>query len=230
MKNINKKEMLLYICNAYGYKVEYTGESVTCFDDDSKYDYENIEYALIDWLDTLIESEIEFRKNNANVTWSSEIACIQKIKNNLLFNKESKALTKSLTYGKIPKYLNKQLSVFIDEQIKRVNKFVKLSRNNQLDEKTYNVSLPIEFVLEKNKLKYISIANKDFLKRLIFEGDTSEIEFYEKDIYDKNGRLDYMPLISMDDISKFELNVPTAITIANNCLKIQTPINYIHLF
>ena len=58
--------------------------------------------------------------------------------------------------------------------------------------KSLKASLPVEFIMQEGELKYIKITNKSYLERLIFEGDTSEIEFYEKDIYAKDGLIENM--------------------------------------
>ena len=234
IKEFNNEKLLKEICDVYGYDVKYNGGSVLCTadkeDEEYTYTYENIELALIGWLDTLIESEIEYRMDNVDITWISEIDYIKGIKAELMFNKDSKALKEAIVYGEIPKHMYKNLSVFLDERIKRVEQFVQITNDRKLNTKALKASLPVEFIMQNNKLEYLKIANKDFLDRLIFEGDTSEVEFCEYDVYDKWDKIDVMPLMPMHNTSKFELNIPVAITIVNNYLRIQTPINYLYLF
>lgn len=234
IKEFNNEELLKEICDVYGYDVKYNEGYVLCTadeeDEEYPYTYKNIELALIGWLDTLIESEMEYRMDNVDITWISEINYIKDVKSELLFNKDSKTLKEAIVYGEIPKHMYKNLSVFLDERIKRVEQFVQITNDRKLNTKALNVVLPVEFIMQNNKLEYLKIANKNFLERLIFEGDTSEVEFYEYDLYDKNGKIDMIPLMPMDNTSKFELSIPVAITIVNNYLRIQTPINYLYLF
>lgn len=230
IKKFDNKKLLEEICDAYGYDLKYDKDLVLCVDDEeSKYTYESVELSLVGWLDTLIESELEYRKDNVDITWRKEIDYIKSIKSKLLFNKDSKTLEEALVYGKIPEYIKENLSVFLDEQVEKVNNFINKARENNFNMKVIKASLPVEFTIKEDEVKYIKIANKSFLERLVFEGDTSEIEFYEKDTYDKKGSVENIPLFPMF-VSKFILEVPVAITIINDCLRIQTPIKYINLF
>ena len=73
------------------------------------------------------------------------------------------------------------------------------------------------------------LFKKEFIERLI-KGDTSEVEYEEKSIYNKDGRIKDIPLLPINSINKFELNVPVAITMINKDIRIQTPLNYLYLF
>lgn len=230
IKGFNNEELLKYICEAYDYDLKYNKDSVVCVADDDEYIYKSLEEALVGWLDTLIESEMDYSMNNVDITWRPEIDYIKEIKTKLMFNKNSKALENSLAYGDIPNSMYEKLSVFLDEQTKRVDRFVQTKRDKKSSIKAIKASLSVEFIVENNELKIVKIENKASLERLIFKGDTSEVEFYEKDIYDKNGILEDMFLIPINNVQKFELKIPVALTIVNNCLRIQTPINYLYLF
>ena len=95
--------------------------------------------------------------------------------------------------------------------------------------KVAKASLPVEFIIKDENLAYITIAKKEFIERLI-KGDTSEVEYEEKSIYNKDGRIKDIPLLPINSINKFELNVPVAITMINKDIRIQTPLNYLYLF
>ena len=229
VKKFDNKELLKDITNVYGYDIVYKGDSILLMSDEGlESTYKNIELALVDWLDTLIESEIEYRKDNVDTTWIEEINYIKDIKTRLLFDEDFKGLEEYLTYGEIPNNIRKELSVFLKERIERTDEFMKIAKKTNI--KTLKASLPVEFIIQDNEVKYIKIANKNYLERLIFEADTSEIEPFEKDIYTKDGLIENMPLLPMNEISKFELNVPVALTITNNTLRIHNPIKYLSLF
>lgn len=118
IKEFNNTELLYEICQAYNYELKIINNQVLCIieggkeDDENNYTYNTIEDALIGWLDTLIESEINYIENNADITWEPEIEYIKELKTNLLFDKDSQALSKALTYGEIPSNLYKRLSVY----------------------------------------------------------------------------------------------------------------------
>lgn len=229
VEKFNNEDLLRDICDVYGYDVVYKGDSILLMSDEGlESTYKNIELALVDWLDTLIESELEYRKDNVDATWIEEINYIKDIKTRVLFDENFKGLEEHLTYGEIPNSIRKELSVFLKERTERTDKFIKLSKKTNT--KTLKASLPVEFIIQEDELKYIKITNKSYLERLIFEGDTSEIEFYEKDTYTKDGLIENMPLLPINKLSKFELNIPVALTITNNTLRIHNPINYLHLF
>ena len=229
VKKFDNKELLKDITNVYGYDIVYKGDSILLMSDEGlESTYKNIELALVDWLDTLIESEIEYRKDNVDTAWIKEINYIKDIKTRLLFDEDFKGLEEYLTYGEIPNNIRKELSVFLKERIERTDEFMKIAKKTNI--KTLKASLPVEFIIQDNEVKYIKIANKNYLERLIFEADTSEIEPFEKDIYTKDGLIENMPLLPMNEISKFELNVPVALTITNNTLRIHNPIKYLSLF
>lgn len=229
-KKFNNHELLKDICKAYGYELEYKNELIVCtVDEEDNYEYENIELALIDWLDTLIESELVYKTDNANITWKPEIEYIKELKSELLFDKNSNSLENALVYGKIPNNMRKQLSVFLDEQNKKVNSFIKISNDKRLNVKAIKASLPVEFITKDENLAYITIAKKEFIERLV-KGDTSEVEYEEKTIYNKDGKIKDIPLIPLNSINKFELNIPVAITTINGHIRIQTPVNYLYLF
>lgn len=229
-KKFNNYELLKDICEAYGYELEYKNDLIICtVDEEDNYEYESVELALIDWLDTLIESELVYKTDNVNITWKPEIEYIKELKSELLFNENSKSLENALVYGKIPNIMRKQISVFLDEQNKKVDNFIKISKDKRLNMKVAKASLPVEFIIKDENLAYITIAKKEFIERLI-KGDTSEVEYEEKSIYNKDGRIKDIPLLPINSINKFELNVPVAITMINKDIRIQTPLNYLYLF
>ena len=229
-KKFNNHELLKDICKAYGYELEYKNELIVCTaDEEDNYEYKNIELALIDWLDTLIESELVYKTDNANITWKPEIEYIKELKSELLFDKNSNSLENALVYGEIPYIMRKQLSVFLDEQNKKVNNFIKISNDKRLNVKAIKASLPVEFITKDENLAYITIAKKEFIERLV-KGDTSEVEYEEKTIYNKDGKIKDIPLIPLNSINKFELNIPVAITTINGNIRIQTPVNHLYLF
>lgn len=229
VKKFNNEELLRDICNVYGYDVIYKGDLILLMSDEGlESTYKNIELALIDWLDTLIESEIEYRKDNVDTTWIEEINYIKDIKSKTLFDEDFKGLEEYLTYGEIPNNIRKELSVFLKERIERTDEFMKIAKKTNME--SLKASLSVEFIIQDNEIKYIKIANESYLERLIFEGDNSEIEPFEEDIYTKEGLIENIPLLPMNEISKFELNVPVALTITNNTLRIHNPIKYLSLF
>lgn len=235
IKEFNNVDLLKEICEAYDYTVEIIDGKVLCIidgadkADEENFTYNSIEDALIDWLDTLIESEMCYIKEKVNISWICEIEYIKELKANLLFDESSTTLNESLTYGKIPSNLNKKLSVYIDKQSDLADEYIK---EYESDIKLKRATLPVEFVLVNNELEYVKIANKDFIKRLIFDADTSEIDFSEQDVYTREGLVDFMPLLPIDEVNKFEINIPVAIMVLhnNNDIKIKTPIKYLELF
>lgn len=234
IKEFNNVDLLKEICEAYDYTVEIIDGKVLCIidgadkADEENFTYNSIEDALIDWLDTLIESEMCYIKEKVNISWICEIEYIKELKANLLFDESSTTLNESLTYGKIPSNLNKKLSVYIDKQSDLADEYIK---EYESDIKLKRATLPVEFVLVNNELEYVKIANKDFIKRLIFDADTSEIDFSEQDIYNREGLVDFMPLLPIDEVNKFEINIPVAIMVLhNNDIEIKTPIKYLELF
>lgn len=229
VEKFNNEDLLRDICDVYGYDVVYKGDSILLMSNKGlESTYKNIELALVDWLDTLIESELEYRKDNVDATWIEEINYIKDIKTRVLFDENFKGLEEHLTYGEIPNSIRKELSVFLKERIERTDKFMEIAKMTSM--KSLKASLPVEFIMQEGELKYIKITNKSYLERLIFEGDTSEIEFYEKDIYAKDGLIENMPLLPINKLNKFELNIPVALTITNNTLRIHNPIKYLYLF
>lgn len=224
----DNKELLKIICDTYDYEINYKGDKVVLTSDGEISEYDSIELALIDWLPTLVESEIQYIIEEADISWIPEINQIKEIKSNLKYNELSTSIKDNLVYGEVPKEMHKNVSVFLDEQTKKVDNFIKMANDKKLDIKTIKASLPIEFVLENEELKYIKIANLDFVKRLL-KGDTSEIEYYEVDVYDNKGRIIDIPFISLSNTKKFEINVPIVLTLKNNYLRLQTPIHPLYL-
>ena len=234
IKKFDKLKLLKNICDAYDYDLKVEGKNITCInndDDESEVNkYNNIDLALIDWLDTLIESEIQYILDNVNISWRNEINYIKNIKVELMYNENSTSIDDTLAYGSIPENIKKNISVYLDEKIKRTEEFINLTKNKNFSFKSYKVSLPTEFVIKDGKLTYIKIPNKYFLERTLLQGCDAEIEFGEMDTYDKNGLIEYMPLTPIESVTKFILNIPVAITISNNYIRIQNPINYLYLF
>lgn len=224
----DNKELLRIICDTYDYEINCIGDKVVLTSDGEISEYDSIELALIDWLPTLVESEIQYIIEEADISWIPEINQIKEIKNNLKYNGLSTSIKDTLVYGEVPKEMHKNISVFLDEQTKKVNNFIKMADEKKLDIEAIKASLPIEFVLENEELKYIKIANLDFVKRLL-KGDTSEIECYEVDVYNNKGRIVDIPFISLSNTKKFEINVPIVLTLKNNYLRLQTPIHPLYL-
>ena len=148
------------------------------------------------------------------------------------FNTNKSFLDDYIGFGEVPPYMKDKLTDFIKKQenkvIKIKNSIKTMSSNHIL---ATRITLPIEFIFVKNELKYIKIANDNFLNRLVLKQDTSESKHYEQYIYTKDGMIDIMPLLPINDVDKFELDVPICISIIENCnAKIETPINYKDLF
>ena len=238
IKKFNNEDLLKEICEAYNYSVKITNDKVICIidggdeNDCDTYKYNTIEEALVDWLDTLLESEMEYVKDGVNISWEMEIEYIKEIRDKMFFNEASTSLDKALTYGKIPNNLYKRLSLFVEKQSDLVDRYIKQmnSFNKPNSFKLIDISLPVEFILVDDKLEYIKIANTDFLKRLIFNSDTSEIEDLEQDTYSKKGLVKFMPLLPINKVTKFELNIPVAVSIKPNNIEINTPVKYLYLF
>ena len=231
---LNKKERLLNeICDVYGYELLFKDNQIHCYDDieddTSYYIYNNIDEALVDWLDTLIESELEYRNNNDEITWIKEIEFIKNIKDDIMFDSSSNIVQNSLIYGEVPEFLNKRLSVVLNEQISKVDTYIAKCKNANIDLEVYKLNLPVEFIVRNNELSIIKIPNKEFFSRLI-NGDNSEIEFDEMDVFDKNGLLNIIPLQPVNKIQKFSLNIPIALIKRNSKLRINHEINYLKLF
>ena len=229
VNKLSNEKLLEVITEVYNYDVIYNNDgSIIISDDESTDTYSNIELALIDWLPTLIESEQQYILEDADITWMPEINQIKEIKNNLKYNELSTSIKDNLVYGEVPEEMYKNISVFLDEQIKKVNDFIKIKNENNLDIEIIKASLPTEFILENNELKYIKIANLDFIKRLL-NGDTSEIEDYEMDKYDINGKIIDIAFVSLMNTKKFEINIPVVLTLKNKYLRLQTPVNSLYL-
>lgn len=240
IKEFNNVELLKEICKAYNYSASITDNQVVCIidgGDENDYDtykYNTVEEALIDWLDTLIESEMQYIEENANITWLQEIEYIKELRTNLLFDDNDTTLNDLLTYGDIPTNLYKNLSVFAKRQSILTNRYIRRAKALKRPgsyKAIENITLPVEFVLVDDKLEYVKIANKDFLKRLIFDLDSSEVDYLEQDVYSKKGLVDFMPLLPMDKVKKFEINVPVSIIVLpNNDIEIKRPVKYLELF
>lgn len=233
IKEFNNEELLKEICESYDCELEIKDNKIICKTEDGEvFTYNNLEEALIDWLDTLTESEMCYIEAKSGITWLPEIDYIKEIKTKLLFNDKTD-LNQLLTYGQIPQSLYKQLSVFIDSQKRFVNDFIENRNINKSNVKTKEILLPVEFVLFGNNIKYLKIANEEFLERLILHNDTSEIDFLEQSIYVKDEcikKVTFTPLLPSNKVTKFEINIPVVIDISPNSIKIKTPIKYVELF
>lgn len=85
MKEFNRKKKLLEkICGFYYYELTFTEESVICKGCEKTLTYKNIDEALIDWVDTLIDTDEESLLNDNGAFWSKEIEYIKEIENNKL--------------------------------------------------------------------------------------------------------------------------------------------------
>lgn len=225
------EDLLKNICEIYGYDVKFENNKVICINDDlDECEFDNVELALIDWLETLIESEKQYIAEGAEVSLISEIDYIKEIKNNLMYNPESISLKDCLSYGEVPENMKKKLSVFLDEKIEKSNKFEKMVESGRFTFNAQKVSLPVEFVLNNNELSYIKIPNNLYLEKILFENDYSEIEPYEVDVYNKSGLMGDIPLLPSNSLSKFELSVPVIVIISNERVRIHSNIDYISLF
>lgn len=238
IKKFNDEELLNEICEIYGYELKKKGNQILCIieggneDEEETYKYSSIEEGLVDWLDTLEESERNYIENGDNITWASEINHIKELRKGLIAdNKAYTLLHNALSYGEVPSFMKSKLSNFIEQQNSKADKSVNYLKAMDRDIIATKTTIPVEFILLNNELKYIKVAHEEFLNRLIFDKDTSEIEFNEQYMYDKNGLLNFAPLLPMKDIKKFELNIPVSVRIISNCKsKIETPINYKDLF
>lgn len=162
-------------------------------------------------METLIESEEHYILDEVDISWTSEINQIKEIKNELLYNNKSTSVEDNLIYGEVPKSLYKNLSVYLDNQIKKVNSFLELSKQHNLNKKIINASLTAEFILECDELKYLKLANLDSIKKLV-KVDTSELDFADIDLYNNKGRLEERYFIPIDNMSNFAIDIPVILT------------------
>lgn len=233
----NNKDLLKEICDMYGYYLQIKDNKIFCIidgadiEDEETYTYNSFEEGLIDWLPTLEESEKEYRKNNEDITWADEISYISSLKSEPTKIEFSSKFKDYLTYGKVPMFLEEKLTSFIQKQESSLDKKINCLKSMGCGIITSKTKLPVEFIVINNELKYIKVAHEGFFNKLIFDKDTSEIEFNEQYVYDKNGLVKIMPLIPINEVQKFELNIPIVISLISNCKsKIETPINYKDLF
>lgn len=231
--DINKEDLLKEIVDSYDYQLEINENKVICYDDieeeESVYRYKNIDEALIDWLDTLIESEMNYRLNNDDITWIDEINFINTIKEEVCFNENSTIINDNLIYGEVPSFLNKRLSVVLEEQEKKINKYIDRHSDKNTNGVVQKLNLPIEFICNDKELLYVKIPNQEFIKRLM-DRDYSEIENDEMDIYNKYGLVEMLPLMRVGSTSKFSLNMPMVLININKKIKVTGFIKYLHLF
>ena len=99
---------------------------------------------------------LQYIIEEADISWIPEINQIKEIKNNLKYNGLSTSIKDNLVYGEVPKEMHKNISVFLDEQTKKVNNFIKMADEKKLNIEAIKASLPIEFVLENEEL-YVEI-------------------------------------------------------------------------
>lgn len=76
MNNNKKYELLLEICEFYGYDVSEENEKIIChYNKEYHFEYSNIDEALCDWYDTLIETNHNhecYSDTNQYTTWNKE--------------------------------------------------------------------------------------------------------------------------------------------------------------
>ena len=88
IKEFNKLELLRDICKFYNYELTLNSDNtIRCIGDDGysteyRFTYKNIDDALIDWIDTLIDTDEDALNNECNAFWSKEIEFIKNIKLN----------------------------------------------------------------------------------------------------------------------------------------------------
>lgn len=83
-----KIDILKKVCDYTGYKITIKNEKIICeniWGYDTKYTYNNIDDALIDWLPTFIEQEEGcgedlYENGNENGMWRKEIEFIKNLK------------------------------------------------------------------------------------------------------------------------------------------------------
>lgn len=85
IKEFNKIELLADICKFYNYELTLnTDNRVRCIGEDGysteyKFTYDNIDNALLGWVDTLIDTDEDALINDCETFWSEEIAFIKNI-------------------------------------------------------------------------------------------------------------------------------------------------------
>ena len=237
LKSTQKNKLLLEeICEVYGYELLIKDNEIFCIieggdiNDEETYRYTTFEEALIDWLPTLKESEENYIREDANITWINEINYIEDLKETTSTNSNI-SLDDYVTYGIVPNNLRARLLSFIKKQDELSDKMI--STMKLIDTKLISrkITLPVEFVLVDEILTYVKIVNESFLNRLILENDTSEIEPSEQYIYTKDGEVQMLPLIEMNRVKKFEVNIPICVALLDNgAIHIKTPLKYTDLF
>ena len=226
---LDNKKLLEIICEVYDYKVKLNDDGSVELIGDEIEKYNSIELALVDWLDTLIESEEQYIVDEVDITWVPEINQIKEIKSELLYDNKSTSIEDNLIYGEVPKSLYKNLSAQLDEQIKKVNSFLELSKKYNLNKKVIKASLTAEFILEDGELKYLKLANLNSIKKLI-NGDTSELDFTDLDLYNHEGKLEERYFIPIDNLTKFVIDIPVVLTVSEDYyLTLETPVNPLYL-
>lgn len=192
MLDEKKLNLLKEICEEYDYDLLVTEKSVICKlrgsnHIDDIYKYNSIKDALISWKETLVESD----KCNDAPVWGKEISFINYLEEEL-----------PIAYGKFTNELNDFYTrIYINQNIE----VDKLMDSFMLDSgKKVKVQIPVEIEYDKdtNDIKRVSIAKISFLKRLIFDKDTSEIEKEEMDVYDKNGLIENIKLRPVNEIGE----------------------------
>lgn len=231
MKKFNNDDLLKEICEIYDYEIIHKeGSKLTLANGDNKYDYDNTILALVDFLDTLVESEELYRLEGSEITWIPEIDYIKELEAKLLFNENSNSINDTLLYGEVPEKIYKNISVYLDKQIKRTDNLLKMYSERKTQKKIMRAFLTTEFIIEDGDIKYTKVAKKESLERVLLHGDTSELEIDEFDIYTKEGIIEEMPLLESSKIKKFAIDIPVVVTLDRNSFEVQMNVNPIYLF
>lgn len=84
IETFDNKELLKQICDFYGYTIEYLPDDYVYISDMyfEANEYRSVELALIDWLDTLLESEDYRILHDIEMeSWEPAIKYIEELKN-----------------------------------------------------------------------------------------------------------------------------------------------------
>lgn len=238
IKEFNKKELMKEIADFYGYDIlflENNQGSVVISNGQTQQIHRNTELALLDWLDTLVESEIEHKKTNSDSLWDEEIKYIKNIEKNIVLNNPKDILNAKLRiYGDTPKDILEKITTAFMYASDGVSRFMDMFANNKSSDGSRDTllvaSLPVRLIVQEGKLEYVKMANKNFFERIFY--DDSELEWYEYDVFDERGLVtDFLPLFPINSIEKIDFNIPIVIASNGSSVKIvSTSISYRDFF
>lgn len=238
IKEFNKKELMKEIADFYGYDIlflENSQGSVVISNGQTQQIHRNTELALLDWLDTLVESEIEHKKTNSDSLWDEEIKYIKNIEKNIVLNNPKDILNAKLRiYGDAPKDILEKITTAFMHASDGVSRFMDMFANNKSSDGSRGTllvaSLPVRLIVQDGKLEYVKMANKSFFERIFY--DDSELEWYEYDVFDERGLVtDFLPLFPINSIEKIDFNIPIVIASNGSSVKIvSTSISYHDFF